>query len=98
MTKPELPPWATMPRQQRPPPTPASTAPATPAKPCCAQPARESTPLGHSGEHTYAESDGTEREVYDRIAARFRGLERKLLGLESYQVRAAGRVADVDDP
>jgi len=36
--------------------------------------------------------------VYDRIAARFRGLERKLLSLESYQVRAAVRVADVDDP
>jgi len=55
--------------------------------PCCPAPARESTPLGHSGEHTYAED--TEGAVYGRIAARFRGLERKLLGLESYQVRAA---------
>ena len=45
--------------------------------PCCPAPARESTPLGHSGEHTYAED--TERAVYGRIAARFRGLERKLL-------------------
>ena len=77
-------------------PTGPLTKPALLTKPCCPAPSRESTPLGHSGEHTYAE--GTERAVYDRIAARFRGLERKLLSLESYQVRAAVRVADVDDP
>ena len=39
----------------------------------------------------------TERAMYDRVSSRFRSLERKLLSLESYQVRTALRVVDVDD-
>ena len=56
------------------------------AAPCCSPPPRQATPLGHSGEHAY---DSTDRAVYARIADRFRGLERKLLALETFEVRGA---------
>ena len=65
--------------------------------PCCPPPPRRATPLGHSGEHTY---EHTERAVYDRIVERFRSLERKLLSLDSFQLRnidADGSTLSADD-